>query len=78
MLLLASCDLFKKNDPKPLTELEKLPPATQTGKNTFGCLVNGKAVIASTTTNVTGVYQQGILQIGGGSYNPNVSIGIAI
>lgn len=25
------------------TELEKLPPATQTGANTFGCLLNGKA-----------------------------------
>jgi hypothetical protein len=24
-------------------ELSKLPPATQTGANTFGCLVNGKA-----------------------------------
>lgn len=27
--------------PKPKTELEKLPPATQTGANTIGCLVNG-------------------------------------
>lgn len=27
-------------------ELAKLPPATQTGQNTFGCLVNGKAWIA--------------------------------
>ncbi|MEO6683157.1 MAG: hypothetical protein ABIN48_10070 [Ginsengibacter sp.] len=31
----------KKNKPK--TELEKLPPITQTGANTFGCLINGKA-----------------------------------
>ncbi len=27
-------------------ELSKLPPATQTGANTFGCLVNGKAWVA--------------------------------
>ncbi|MBN8682018.1 MAG: hypothetical protein J0L99_05180 [Chitinophagales bacterium] len=27
----------------PPTELEKLPAATQEGKNTFGCLVDGKA-----------------------------------
>lgn len=27
-------------------ELAKLPPATQTGANTFGCLVNGKAWVA--------------------------------
>ncbi len=28
-------------------ELAKLPPITQTGANTFGCLVNGKAYIPS-------------------------------
>ncbi len=33
---------------KQLTELEKLPPATQTGAYTFGCLVNGKAWVAGT------------------------------
>ena len=34
----------KKTKPDtPLTELEKLPPATQTGANIFGCLVNGVA-----------------------------------
>lgn len=51
-LLLASCLTIllatscKKNKPsKPLTELEKLPPITQTGANTFGCLLNGKAWI---------------------------------
>lgn len=32
----------KKNK---LSELDKLPPATQTGAKTFGCLVNGKAWI---------------------------------
>lgn len=31
----------KRNDPKP-TPPETLPPATQEGKDTFGCLVNGK------------------------------------
>ncbi len=37
----ASC---KKTIPDtPLTELEKLPPIAQTGANTFGCLVDGKA-----------------------------------
>ncbi len=30
----------KKNK---LSELDKLPPVTQTGANTFGCLINGKA-----------------------------------
>ena len=28
-----------------IPEIDKLPPATQTGANTFGCLVDGKALI---------------------------------
>lgn len=43
-----SCN--KDDDPIPtseLTEIEKLPTATQTGKNTIGCLVNGKAFLPS-------------------------------
>lgn len=39
ILIAASC---KKNKP-PKTELEKLPPITQNGANTFGCLLNGVA-----------------------------------
>ena len=41
-LLAASC----KKTETVLTDLQKLPPATQTGANTFGCLVNGKAWVA--------------------------------
>ena len=37
LLGLSQC---KKNDPDPV---DQLPPATQTGANTFGCLVNGQA-----------------------------------
>ena len=33
----------KKHRDTPKTELEKLPPITQTGANTFGCLLNGNA-----------------------------------
>lgn len=36
-LLLSACT---KDDPDPASQL---PPATQTGANTFGCLVNGQA-----------------------------------
>ena len=31
-----------KNDPAPADPASQLPPATQTGANTFGCLVNGQ------------------------------------
>jgi hypothetical protein len=74
-----SCDLFKSNDPKPKTELEKLPPATQTGKNTFGCLVNGKAWVPKTSVDAYAVYQSGILTIAGEVENPNTqSISIVL
>lgn len=42
LLLAASC---KKENPSPL---DKLPPATMTGANTFGCLVNGKVWLPHT------------------------------
>lgn len=38
-LLLTQCSQCKKDDPAPE---EQLPPATQTGANTLGCLVNGQ------------------------------------
>jgi len=44
LLLLTQCSKCKKDDPAPLSQL---PPATQEGKNTFGCLVNGEAFIPS-------------------------------
>ena len=39
LLLLTQCQK-EKADPDPASQL---PPATQTGANTFGCLVNGQA-----------------------------------
>lgn len=78
LLLLASCDGCKKEDPKPKTELEKLPPATQEGKDTFGCLVNGKAWVIESTTNTDAVYQIGILQIFGTRYDPFLQLGMVI
>ena len=29
----------------PVAEIDRLPPATQEGRNTFGCLVNGKVFV---------------------------------
>src|SRR5258705_5883613 len=48
LTLLPNCN---KNQPKPKTELEKLPPATQTGAYTFGCLVNGKAWVPQSSVD---------------------------
>jgi hypothetical protein len=43
----ASCG--RHNDPP--SELSKLPPATQSGANTFGCLVNGHALVPGNEAN---------------------------
>lgn len=64
LLCVQSCDFFKGSDPKPKTELEKLPPITQEGKNTFGCLINGKAFVVSNTSQQAAIFQEGLLQFG--------------
>lgn len=43
--ILMSVACKKDKQQLPVSELAKLPPATQTGANTFGCLVNGKAFL---------------------------------
>lgn len=52
LLLFATIAIFvscnKDDDPTPapqISEIDKLPPATQTGANKVGCLVNGKAFL---------------------------------
>ncbi|MFZ6010532.1 MAG: hypothetical protein ACOYXT_09305 [Bacteroidota bacterium] len=59
-----------------LTELEKLPPATQEGKNTFGCLVNGKAWVTKTSIDARSFYQAGILSIGAALIEKKVNQGM--
>jgi hypothetical protein len=39
---------------QPVDQLSLLPPATQTGANTFGCLVNGVAFIPGNRSLITG------------------------
>ena len=41
LLLLTQCSKCK-NDPTPADPAAALPPATQTGAGTLGCLVNGQ------------------------------------
>ena len=40
LLLLTQCSKCRRDDPAPV---DQLPPATQTGAGTFGCLLNGQA-----------------------------------
>ncbi len=68
--LLVACLLLTamqccKTDPKPNNPIDQLPPATQTGENTFGCLVNGEAFVVTNTSKMSAVYQGGGVQISG-------------
>ena len=56
-----SCD---DDDKKTTNPIDQLPPITQTGKNTFGCLINGEPFNVRNTSLQTAIYQGGILQIG--------------
>ena len=68
------------------TELEKLPPITQNGANTFGCLINGRAYIPKGYSgNMPNYYvladpgfSDGDLSIRTYSVNGNLYEGIAI
>lgn len=62
LLTLSSCD--KEND-KPKSELEKLPPATQIGANKIGCLLDGKAFLPGNSPNS----KECVYQFVNGGYN---------
>ena len=61
VLLLTQCSKCK-NNPAPADPARQLPPATQTGVGTFGCLVNGQPLIPQGNTgssNFDVVYDPG-------------------
>jgi predicted small secreted protein len=74
-LALNSCN---KDDDKPKDPIDELPIATQNGKNTFGCLINGVPFVVKNTSMQTAIYQGGILQISGGIDNSNMDKQISI
>ncbi len=55
LLLLTQCSKCK-NDPTPADPAGQLPAATQTGANTFGCLVNGQPYIPKGNTGMSNLY----------------------
>lgn len=60
-VLLASCT---KDNPTP-DPASLLPPETQTGANTFGCLINGKLLIPRDGTGTFGGANSGASLLGG-------------
>ena len=72
-LLATNCE-----DDPPLSPLEQLPPATQTGEYTFGCLVNGEAFVPDNRGDITAIYQQGFLILGADAKVNDLTQGIGI
>jgi hypothetical protein len=77
--LLTSCEETGcESNPRPKTELEKLPPITQTGENTFGCLVNGKAWVPESSTDARAAYQNGFLQLSANFLDTEIDSSISL
>ena len=62
-IALNSCN--KDDDPKPTNPIDQLPPATQTGANTFGCLLDGEVFKPDNLPNSTNCFYQ---YVNGGYY----------
>jgi hypothetical protein len=86
VMLLLSSQCKKSDSSPPLTELQKLPAITQGGRNTFGCLINGKAFVpggGGILANTLSVYydptfQGGKLVIKAINYSNNNSVRLEI
>ncbi len=68
VLLCYGSSCKKQPDALPQAEIDKLPAATQTGANTFGCLVNGQAFLPHSSSFLTGSYQCNYIYTNGGYY----------
>ncbi|MBC3756896.1 hypothetical protein H7U19_00675 [Hyunsoonleella sp. SJ7] len=71
-LFVLSTACCNKDDDNSTDPIDQLPPATQTGENTFGYLVNGTPISITNTREQVAIYQQGQLQFGGGGVNINI------
>lgn len=74
-LLIISCN--KNDDNSSQNPIDELPPATQTGENTFGCLINGEAFEVTNTSNQAAIYQGGLLQFSGSINDSDIDQSIA-
>jgi hypothetical protein len=83
LCIASGCDWFRRKDPET-----QLPPETQTGANTFGCLLNGKVWLPEgfrgplVSPNFEVVYdptyKEGWLSVNAFQYLDNETIGIGI
>lgn len=61
LLSTVSCNNDDDNNSDNL--IDQLPPATKTGENTFGCLINGVPFSITSSSQIGAVYQGGLLQL---------------
>jgi hypothetical protein len=66
LFIIACTNIFAacKKDKNTTDPADQLPPATQTGANTFGCLVNGKVYVPAGYTGTTKPNPHVIYEIG--------------
>ncbi len=64
-LALLFCYSGCTDDDDTQAPIDQLPPFTTAGENTFGCLVNGEALVVTNTSKISAIYQGGFLQFGG-------------
>lgn len=62
IIVFAGCN--NDDDNTPQNPVSQLPPPTQSGENTFGCLINGEPFVVRNTNNISAIYQEGQLQFG--------------
>ena len=60
LLTLVACS----NDDKPENPVDALPPITQTGENTFACLINGKPFFSSSDRRASYTFADGAYTLG--------------
>ena len=60
LFTLVSCS----NDDKPVNPVDTLPPITQTGENTFACLINGKPFFSSSSRRAFYTFADGAYTLG--------------
>ena len=58
LLIITTLSCCNKDDDTPIIPIEQLPPATQTGANTVGCLLDGKAFLPGNYNNATNCFYQ--------------------
>lgn len=83
LLIVSNCN--KNDDDQPTNPIDQLPPVTQTGAQTFGCLINGEPFVPPSFGSnspsafyqfVDGAYTLGIsARTGGGTELKSINIG---